>query len=361
MKGVNAVSAFYNARVQGYVKIYDGFTQRPGRAIAAVFAGVILPSIYFWFANKDNEIYQRQPQWVKDNYWIIVKDGIPYRISKPFDLGVVFGTGTEQLLDWLNTEHPDELNDFLYDFGISQLKSLNPVPTYAVPVLEGMFDLSFFTGKPLVPDYMDKQLLSKYQYTTYTSEVAKGISRAINIMVGDHTKLDSPIVIDNFIRAWTGSLGRFVIQMTDKGLIEFGIIDDPIKPTDNLTIIPGIRAFNLRDPSGQSEFITDFYKELNKIEKEVNSIIILEKRGEFNEALKLREKINMKNKNVLQLLSIRDALSGINYTIRNIHNTKKYTADEKRELIDTHYLLMIKTAKRGLEYMNLKVDKENER
>ena len=99
----------------------------------------------------------------------------------------------------------------------------------------------------------------------------------------------------------------------------------------------------------------------NKIEKEVNSIIILEKRGEFKEAIELREKINMKNKNVLQLLSIRDSLSGINYTIRNIHNTKKYTSDEKRELIDIQYLLMIKTAKRGLDYMNLKVDKQNER
>ena len=51
---------------------------------------------------------------------------------------------------------------------------------------------SFFTGKPIVPDYMDKKLLSKYQYTTYTSEVAKGISRAINTMIGnDYTKLDN--------------------------------------------------------------------------------------------------------------------------------------------------------------------------
>ena len=361
MKGLNQVAAFYNARVQGYTKIYEAFRDRPGRAMTMITASIILPSIYFWFANKDNEVYQRQEEWVKTNYWIIVKDGVPYRISKPFDLGVVFGTGTEQLLDWLNTEHPDELNDFLYDFGISQLKNLNPTPTYAMPFLEMLFEKSFFTGKPLVPDYMDKQLLSKYQYTTYTSEVAKSISRAINIMVGDHTKLDSPIVIDNFIRAWTGSLGRFVIQLTDKGLVEFGIIDDPIKPTDSLTIIPGIRAFNVRDPSGGSEFITDFYKELKKIEKEIGSIIILEKRGENAEALKLREKINMKNKNVLQLLSIRDAISSINYTIRNIHNTKKYTADEKRELIDIHYLLMIETAKRGLDYMNLKVDKENER
>tara|TARA_R110000782_G_scaffold59562_2_gene123563 strand:+ start:498 stop:4184 length:3687 start_codon:yes stop_codon:yes gene_type:complete len=361
MKGLNQVAAFYNARVQGYTKIYEAFRDRPGRAMTMITASIILPSIYFWFANKDNEVYQRQPEWVKTNYWVIVKDGVPHRISKPFDLGIVFGTGTEQLLDWLNKEHPDQLNDFLYDFGISTLKSFNPTPTFGVPILESIFDKSFFTGKPLVPDYMDKKLLSKYQYTTYTSEVAKSISRAMNILVGDHTKLDSPIVIDNFIRAWTGSLGRFVVQMTDKGLIEFGIIKDPIKPTDKLTIIPGIRAFNLRDPSGQSEFITDFYKELNKIDKEVNSIIILEKRGEFKEAIELREKINMKNKNVLQLLSIRDALSGINYTIRNIHNTKKYTADEKRELIDIQYLLMIKTAKRGLDYMNLKVDKENER
>ncbi len=72
MKGVNAVSAFYNARVQGYVKIYDGLTQRPGRAIAAITAGIIMPSVYFWFANRDNEIYQRQPKWVKDNYWVVV-------------------------------------------------------------------------------------------------------------------------------------------------------------------------------------------------------------------------------------------------------------------------------------------------
>ena len=45
------------------------------------------------------------------------------KIAKPFEPGVVFGTGTEQLLDWLNTEHPDELADFLKDFGVTQLKA----------------------------------------------------------------------------------------------------------------------------------------------------------------------------------------------------------------------------------------------
>ena len=179
-------------------------------------------------------------------------------------------------------------------------------------------------------------------------------------MIGnDYTKLDNPMFIDNFLNSWFATLGRFVIQMSDKGLVEFGVIDDPIKPTDNLTIIPGIRAFMLRDPSGSSEFITDFYQEFAKIDKDVGSILALEKAGNIKEALKVKEKINMKDKNVLQLLNIRDALKEINYVIRNIYNTKKYTADEKRELIDAHYLLMIKTAKRGLDMMYYKVDNDN--
>jgi hypothetical protein len=360
MKGLNQIAAFYNARLQGYAKIYDAFKQRPARAFTMITGAIILPSIYFWLANKDDPIYQRQPRWVKDNYWVVVHDGVPYRISKPFDLGVVFGTGTEQLLDWLNKEHPDQINDFIYDFGVNQLKNINPTPTFLTPFIEAYMNKSFFTGKPIVPDYMDKKLLSKYQYTTYTSEVAKGISRAINTMIGnDYTQLDNPIFIDNFLNAWFASLGRFVIQMTDKGLVEFGIIEDPIKPTDNLTIIPGIRAFNLRDPSGGSEFITDFYEEFAKIDKDIGSILALEKQGNIQEALKIREKINMKDKNVLQLLNIRDALKEINYVIRNIYNTKKYTPDEKRELIDAHYLLMIKTAKRGLDMMYYKVDNDN--
>ena len=366
MKAINQLAAFTNARVQGYAKLFDAFKQRPGRAITAITASIILPSIYLWFANKDDPIYQRQEEWVKTNYWIIIHNGVAHKIAKPFEPGVIFGTGTEQLLDWLNNEHPDELSDFLKDFGINQLKApLSAIPTIAMPFIEAGFNYSIYKGQPLVPHYMDKKLLSKYQYTIYTSEVAKGISRSINTMlqpiVGDYSQLDNPVFIDNFLKSWFASLGRFTIQMADKGLVEFGVIDDPIKPTDNLTIIPGIRAFQVRDPSGGSEFITDFYKEFIRINKDVSTVSILEQRGENLEAQKLKEKIGLKNKNVLLLLNINDAIKEMNLTIRNIHNTKEYTADQKRELIDDMYLLMIKTAKRGLVLMNFKVDKTKEK
>ena len=274
MKGINAVSAFYNARVQGYVKIYDGLTQRPGRAIAAITAGIIMPSVYFWFANRDNEVYQRQPQWVKDNYWVVVVGDTPYRIPKPFDLGVVFGTGMEQFLDYWEGNDANAKNDlarFTSEFVGTQLRNLNPLPTILVPPVEQATNYSIFRDKPLVPDYMDRQLLGPYQFNPYTTETSKLLSRTLAAIIGDHNA-PSPIVIDNYIRGWTGGLGNYFMMGLDKALIETGIIDDPIRPTDSLTKIPGLRAFNLRDPSMQSEFITDFYDEYNKYKNFVNRV-----------------------------------------------------------------------------------------
>ena len=360
IRGINQLVAFYNARLQGYAKVYDAFAKRPGRASLLITGGIILPSIYFWFANKDDERVQRQPEWVKDHYWIIPTEDKLYKIPKPFELGVVFGTGTEKFLDFWSEENPDDFKRFTSDFLWSNTKNVLPIPQAGLPIFETITNYKVFTDTPLVPYYMDKNLPSKYQYTMYTSETAKLISKGINSIIGtDYTKLDNPIVIDNFIRAWTGGIGGYIVREVDKNLVKYGVVKDPIKPTDSLTRIPFIRAFDLRDPSPQSEFIADFYREFDKINKKFKAISALEKRGDFDEAIKLREEI--KNKNELYLISVKDAIKELNSVIRNIYNTKEYTPDEKRELIDTHYLLMIKAAKRGLDYINNKVEEKEEK
>ena len=359
IRGLNQIVPFYNARLQGYAKIYDAFAKRPGRTMMLITGGIILPSVYLWFANRDDERVQRLPEWVKDHYWIIATEDKLYKIAKPFEPGVVFGTGVEQFLDYWSKEDPDDFNRFASDFLWSNTKNILPIPQAALPIGEAILNYSVFKDTPLVPYYMDKNLPSEYQYTNYTSETAKLIGKTINSIVGDYTKLDNPIFIDNFIKQWTGGLGGYVIREVDKALIDTGIIDDPIKPTDNLTGIPFVRAFDLRDPSGSSEYITDFYRSFDKINKKFQAISVLEKRGEYDEALKLREEI--KDKNELYLISLKDAISELNSVIRNIYNTKDYNPDEKRELIDTHYLLMIKTAKRGLDYINNKIEIEEEK
>ena len=359
IRGLNQIVAFFNARLQGYAKIYDAFAKRPGRTMALITGGIILPSVYLWFANRDDERVQRLDEWVKDHYWIIATEDKLYKIAKPFEPGVVFGTGAEKFLDYWSKENPNDFNRFAKDFLWSNVKNVIPVPQAALPIAEAMFNYSLFKDTPLVPYYMDKNLPSKYQYTNYTSETAKLISKTINSVVGDYTKLDNPIYIDNVIKQWTGGIGGYVVREIDKALIKYGVIDDPIKPTDNLTGIPFVRAFDLRDPSGSSQYITNFYRSFDKINKKFQAISVLEKRGDFEEAIKIREEI--KDKNELYLISLKDAISELNSVIRNIYNTKKYTPDEKRELIDEHYLLMIKTAKRGLDYINNKVEIEKKK
>ena len=361
MKGVNAVSAFYNARVQGYVKIYDGLTQRFGRAITAITAGIIIPSMYFWYANRDNEIYQRQPQWVKDNYWVVVIGDTPYRIPKPFDLGVVFGTGMEQFLDYWEGNDANAKNDltrFTSEFVGTQLRNLNPLPTILVPPVEQTTNYSIFKDRPLVPDYMDRELLGPYQFNPYTTETSKLLSRTLAAIIGDHNA-PSPIVIDNYIRGWTGGLGNYFMMGLDKALIETGIIDDPIRPTDSLTKIPGLRAFNLRDPSMQSEFITDFYDEYNKYKKYKPTIEKLKKEGNFKEAAKLAKRKKLVDEKIAVLERYKTIIDQHNEYVRKAFNMKDADPDQKQQIIDDMVFMMIKMAKEALKILYYEQDNNN--
>jgi len=353
MKGLNQVSAFYNSRVQGYVKIYDGLTQRFGRSMTIITASVILPSAYFWFANRDNEIYQRQPQWVKDNYWVVVVGDTPYRIPKPFDVGVVFGTGTEQFLDWWVKNDANAKNDlarFITEFVGTQLRNFNPLPTILVPPIEQATNYSIFKNRPLVPDYMDRQLLGPYQFNPYTTETSKLLSRTLAAIIGDHNA-PSPIVIDNYIRGWTGGLGNYFMMGLDKALIETGIIDDPIRPTDSLTKIPGLRAFNLRDPSMQSEFITDFYDEYKKYKKYKPTIEKLKKEGNFKEAAKLAKRKKLIDENIAVLERYKNIMDQHNEYVRKAFNMKNADPDQKQQIIDDMVFMMIKMAKEALKIL----------
>ena len=365
MRVLNQISAFYNAKVQGYRKIYEAAKERPVRATMAIFSGIMLPTALLWYINRDDERIQSQPEWVKRNYWLIASgegdDAVIYKIPKPFDVGVVFSGLTEALLesafgDEKNKEIMDTaLGEYMFDTAVG----LIPQPTAVMPFFEGAFNYSVFQKRPLVPHYMDKNLPNKYQYTQFTSESAKLLGRAINAISPDDTKLNNPIYIDNLLKTWGGTLGRYTIQLADKALLEAGVVDKPIQPTKKLSDLPVIRAFIARYPDAQSEYITDFYKELNKVQKEINSITALEKEGRVIESQNLLKSLEGKNR--LQLVNVGEALKELNAIIRNIYNNKEYNADEKRELIDAHYMLMIQFAKRGLQYMNIKVEDQQKK
>jgi hypothetical protein len=173
----------------------------------------------------------------------------------------------------------------------------------------------------------------------------------MTIFGDDPTYTASPLVIENWIRGWTGGLGNYMLMALDKALITSGVIDDPVKPKDSLTKIPGIRAFNLRDPSLQSEFITDFYRDFNKVKKFRTTLNFLLQTGNKKEAKRVAKQLEKVKIKQVVLERNKKTLDDIRKAILLIHNNREIKPDEKQEAIDKLVLRAIQIAKLSLEGM----------
>ena len=355
---INRLVPFWNARVQGLTRVYEAFRDQRGRTSAMIGAYIAIPTIGFYMLNKDDEDYKEEPDWIKQNYWYFKIDDKPYRFPKPFEVGTLVSSVIEKSLDWFRTNEPQEFAKFAKDFFINNAKGFYPIPTVIRPLAENAMNYSFFRDAPVVPKSLDKNLPNKFYYTEYTSETFKLLSKTINGLVGDDSFFaTNPIHAENVFRSWTGGLGRYIIDTLDYAIIKGKIIDDPIKPTDTLSKIPVVRAFDIRDVPGYSaQSIVKFFEEYGKVEKIINGMDFAKKAGDFEEYQKLKETLNVDE---VQLLEYRKSIKDIDNQIRNIYNLKQFpngdipTPDEKRELIDDYYKLMINFAQQGLKYLEL--------
>jgi hypothetical protein len=353
---INRVVPFWTARVGGLTRIYEAFRDQPGRTSAMIGAYVAIPTIGFYMLNYDDEDYKEQPEWLKQNYYYYKIDDKGQRFPKSFEVGTLVSSIIEKTLDWVRTNEPQEFGKFAKDFFINNAKGFYPIPTAIRPFIENFANYSFFKDAPVVPKSLDKNLPNKFYYTEYTSETFKLISKTINGLVGDDSFFaTNPIHAENVFRSWTGGIGRYIIDTLDYAIIKAKIIEDPIKPTDTLSKIPIIRAFDIRDVPGYSaQSIVKFFEEYEKVETIINGIDFARKAGDLEEAKRLEETLNVDE---VQLLNYRQSIKDIDNMIRDIYNLKQFpngdipTPDEKRELIDDYYKLMINFAQQGLSYL----------
>jgi hypothetical protein len=65
---------------------------QPARAPPRRWAYITLPSVLLWWANHDDPRWKEIPDWERDLFWIVLTKEHIYRIPKPFELGVLFGS-----------------------------------------------------------------------------------------------------------------------------------------------------------------------------------------------------------------------------------------------------------------------------
>lgn len=347
-KSVNMITAFWNAQMQGMDKMGREFKDNPVVTSLKTAAAITLPSVLLAIATHDDPRVKEVPAWQRDLFWIIPTDNAVYRIPKPFELGVLFGSIPERITHYIMDQDPHTF-DGLLD---SVVSGATPgfVPTAAIPFMENWANKSLFYGSPIVPQSRT-ELLPEYQYSQHTSETAKELSKVLGRLpwVNDLTAV-SPAKVENMVRGWTGGLGIYALQIADKSLEASGITEQGYeRPTSTLSDIPFIKAFTVRYPSSNAASVQRFYDNYNEANQVLQTVKqLMTKENEPEEAIRLMESSNMET-----LTGHYEAIRNIHKLIDAIYINPTMTGDEKREYIDTLYMQMIDIARNGNEVFDM--------
>jgi uncharacterized protein YdcH (DUF465 family) len=217
---------------------------------------ITAPSIALYLMYGDDDKIKELPAWRKNLCWNIPTENHVISIPKPFELGILFGSLPERIIDYLKESDPKVLKEW----GASAWENGTPnlIPTATVPILEMFFNKSFFTGLPIV-NQTDQGLEKYEQYNSSTSEVAKRLGAAGKAVTKEGF---SPKVIDNTIYGLTGGLGRYAVQIADMGLT--GELSS--KPSSGLRMVPGVRGL-VTEPYANSESVNVYYDNKEVISK----------------------------------------------------------------------------------------------
>lgn len=345
IQALNQISAFFNARIQGLYQTVKAFKDRPMQTYAKVFMYVQLPSILLWMANHDDPDYQSLPQWRKDLFWNIRINGTYYPIAKPFEIGLIFGTGTERFLDYYFDQDPKAIEKFKDAVTVSTFKGLIPIPDFVKPWFEAKNNRSFFFDRPIIPMGLEN-IPSEYQYTDYTSETMKLIGSLIRKVNGDDFSLSSsPLVLENAWRGWSGGIGGYILQLSDTLLDAAGIVDRSNNRKKMLSEYPVIRAILIKNPDRNAEPISDFRKLYEPVAKRIKAKNLLINQGEIEKANIEQSKLPEK---WVELERAYRAIQVKEKIIRNINEDRQETPEAKLHLTNILLKQMINEAKHAI-------------
>lgn len=381
---LNSITAFQNASIRftikeaNFMKDMVSFDKGAQAKWAKVSAYLIAPTIALWWATKDDPRLDDVPQWQKDVSWVIptnhwvdakpedhqemvpaynkrvvdgkvqLNKGIMLRIPKPGLLGTVFGTGTERILNAFYKHDPGAFEGFAGNIAQNIIPPY--VPDVMAPMWEQFANKSIFTGHKLISRDLE-EVAPAFQYKNYTSETAIQLGKLTGKIFG-YDNAASPIMVDNYIKQWSGPLGQAAIGIVDQGLRAAGIGKSKHDPEKSLADNVFFQSFIVRYPSASSASIDGFYEKAAKIESHYETFRMLAKKsGPAAEATAAEYADEVEGK-VGAIRRITKALSESRKYINAITDNPKIEPYEKRQLIDGHTFQMIGAAKMGLEIMD---------
>jgi hypothetical protein len=212
-KEVNKVVAFFNANIQGTVRMVESFdfVHNPKKALRTLVRGFVyltIPTIILYFFNHDDEDYKNLPEWRKAIFWNIPIGGGKFvPIPKPYGYGFIFGAIPEITLDKIFKDDPNTWTRIRDSF--TKHFNLPWMPSAAGPIFDVARNKQW-NGAP-IENMADEKLpayLRKNENTSIAAQTIGNIAKNADGM--------SPKQIDYLVKGYTGSVGDFFWRLPDK-------------------------------------------------------------------------------------------------------------------------------------------------
>ncbi|MGS3142218.1 LPD38 domain-containing protein [Aeromonas sanarellii] len=321
IQGASMVLPFFNARIQGLGKLSRELRDNP-REIAKRAGMITAMSLGLLALNWDDERYEELPDWDKDANWHFFIGDQHFRIPKPFEIGVMFGTIPERMVRAMGGKDTGAQFGKAVARAVGETFALNPTPQIVKPLVESYFNYDAFRGGP-IENAQDLAVQAEARYNEQTSLMMRELGEATGM---------SPKKLEHLLIGYTGTMGSYVMAAAD-GLIRAGTPGESASwRADEIPLVKAV--YRGSGPAKSTQHMEEFYRMLNEVNQLKRTVDQYRSEG-------LTDKANELLKEQGGILKSRRSLSQTQQQVRVVRNRieliqrdRTMSADEKRRRID---------------------------
>lgn len=315
------VLPFFNARIQGLGKLSRELRDNP-REIAKRAGMITAMSLGLLAMNWDDERYEELPDWDKDSNWHFFVGDQHFRIPKPFEIGVMFGTIPERMVRALGDKDTGAQFGKAVARAIGDTFALNPTPQIVKPMVEAAFNYDSFRGGP-IDGPQDLAVKAEARYNEQTSLLMRELGELSGF---------SPKQLEHLVIGYTGTIGSYVMAAAD-GLIRAASPGESASwRADEIPLVKAV--YRGTGPAKSTQHMEEFYRMLNEVNQLKRTVDQYRSEGLTDKANELLDEQGGILKSRRSLSRTQQQVRVVRNKIELIQRDKIMTAEEKRRRID---------------------------
>ena len=316
------VLPFFNARMQGLGKLGRAVAANP-KQIAKRGGMIAAASLALMALNWDDDRYKNLPDWDKDLNWHFWLGDEHFRIPKPFEIGLMFGTLPERMVRVMGGKDTAGKFGQVVARNILETFSVNPIPQVVKPLTESYFNYDMFRGEP-IENMSDLNVAPEARYDERTSLLMRELGQITGL---------SPKKLEHIVTGYTGTIGAYVMGAGDAIVRASGDYGkSPSFRADELPIIKSV--YQGSGPAKSSQAMTDFYQLLDEANQIYYTARQYQKEGHVEEAQELLNDNRNKLAGRKSLTEAQKQFRQIRNEMELIQRDRNLNSDEKRDRID---------------------------